>query len=111
MHFNEYVAIQIADDEDDEYQVFVNIQEDGKIKRVYCWADAIPTFITYSDVQPYVRTKRIRTTSNNNNIFRNVSLSAFIANLHRFVVCLNDEDDHDKILEKAQVRYKRLEVV
>ena len=109
--FNEYTAIFLQDHDKWDAEVMFHINEKCKITSLYCWADNIPTRISYLDYPPYERYSKPKTSPCTNNLFVNLSVQWFIKSLNVLYINLNDEplEEHPFLL-KAIEKYKDLVV-
>jgi hypothetical protein len=111
--FNEYTCI-FLDGEYDNTEIFVHINQKGKIVYSYCWADDIPSYEYYNELirdWKFVEAK-VKDMKSDNKLFKQISNQFVVKNLHRIVFSVSDQEgfSNDPFLVAALKNYKQLEV-
>jgi hypothetical protein len=111
--FSEYTCL-FLDGEYDKTEIFVHINEKGKIEYAYCWTDDIPTYEYYNKlIREYKEVKaKVKDMKSENKLFKQLSNQFIVKNLHRIIFFVPDEEDfsNDPFLVAALKNYKQLEV-
>lgn len=111
--FREYTGI-FLDWESDNTEIFVHINEKGKIVYSYCWSDDIPQYERYNElIGEYKEVKaKTKPMKSGNKCFVELSNQFVVKNLQKIYFSVDDDEDfsNDPFLVAALNNYKQLEV-